>query len=165
MVVVLPSPRAFRNPDKDRVLTEPSHFPKHVVISRIEKMQEQLHSYREKLEGRSILVKMAHRIIVRTVKSPARAPGYLVTYLSFSCLSPKSAWAELVRCIGSHFQRASRNRRSSPRNAHNANNGVQGRKSVPRDLARDGTACPSSRQSPQQRALPRGRRANEADVR
>lgn len=63
-------------PDKGRVLTELSLFwfdrlrsivPNHVVTSRIEEMPEELHKYREQLEGRSILVKKAEVIPLEAI--------------------------------------------------------------------------------------------------
>jgi phosphoribosylaminoimidazole-succinocarboxamide synthase len=63
-------------PDKGRVLTELSLFwfdklrsivPNHVVTSRIEEMPEDLHEYREQLEGRSILVKKAEVIPLEAI--------------------------------------------------------------------------------------------------
>ena len=63
-------------PDKGRVLTELSLFwfdklraviPNHVVTSRIEDMPEELHKYREQLEGRSILVKKAEVIPLEAI--------------------------------------------------------------------------------------------------
>ena len=63
-------------PDKGRVLTELSLFwfdklrsivPNHVVTSRIEEMPEELHEYREQLEGRSILVKKAEVIPLEAI--------------------------------------------------------------------------------------------------
>jgi len=75
-------------PDKGRVLTELSLFwfdklrsivPNHVVTSRIEELPEELHKYREQLEGRSILVKKAEVIPLEAI-----VRGYITG----------SAWAE-----------------------------------------------------------------------
>ncbi|KAF8493294.1 phosphoribosylaminoimidazole-succinocarboxamide synthase [Russula emetica] len=75
-------------PDKGRILTELSLFwfdklrsivPNHVVTSRIEEMPEELHEYREQLEGRSVLVKKAEVIPLEAI-----VRGYITG----------SAWAE-----------------------------------------------------------------------
>ena len=105
-------------PDKGRVLTELSLFwfeklksiiPNHVVTSRIEEMPDELHKHREKLEGRSILVKKAQVIPLEAIvrgyitgeQQHINAPSALgySTCLSFS---PGSAWAEYKKSQTAH---------------------------------------------------------------
>ena len=130
-------------PDKGRVLTELSLFwfdklksivPNHVVTWRIEDMPEELHEYREQLEGRSILVKKAEVVPLEAIvrgyitgeqkKTPILniARLYFVfPFFSFFFLfiflqvlhGPNIK--RLVRSMGSRFQRASKNHKSSPR--------------------------------------------------
>lgn len=79
-------------------------MPNHVVTSRIEEMPEELHEYREQLEGRSILVKKAEVISLEAI-----VRGYItgeqhlkiIEWISFGYIAYLcfffplgSAWAE-----------------------------------------------------------------------